>query len=100
MKIICYKFIADNETLFTCEQVAVCYDDGDSGSVLLKHGSPTKVMQYADLTRSSYVKSGLTDIAQDIKVIVFPENFPTEEINKCLDICDYVGRLAKKLESQ
>lgn len=85
-----------NKIVASYEQVAFCYDA--KHSVLIKHGEPEKVEKYFSNMVKLYSKFGLQDVAADQELLILPNGFPVEEINKCLDICDYIGILAKRIK--
>lgn len=77
------------------DEVGICFDKTDS--VLLKHGQPERVYRYY---KESMEKINLIGdrISRELFDICFVQGkFPIEEINKCLDICDYVGIFYKKM---
>lgn len=80
------------------KEISLLYSVGEDGrSVLHKHGSPAGVQRHFDRMRTAYVAAGFTDLASELRMIT-SDRLPVEELNKCLDICDYLGRMVRKLE--
>lgn len=77
-------------------EVSICFDKADN--VLLKHGNPAIVSDYASNARQRYAAAGFADVAEDLVVITGA--FDLEELNKVVSICDYVGRFYKNLLAQ
>lgn len=82
------------------KEIAILYSLTEGGrSVLHKHGSPANVQRHFDRMRTAFVAAGFTDMASELRMIT-SDKLPVEELNKCLDICDYVGRMVRKIETR
>jgi len=91
-----YLLIDDNgDTIDRMDEVSVCFDKTDS--VLLKHGDPKKVYKYYEETRRKIALLNDFDGGMLFDICFIQGRFPVEEVNKCLDICDYVGIFYKKM---
>ena len=83
------------------QEVAVAFDSEDG--TLLKHGSHSRVQEWADKTRKTFVEGGFPDLAATITVISFPVSPETvDELNACaattgrvLKLADNLGKLAE-----
>lgn len=68
-------------------------------AILMKHGSPEEVTKWAVDARARYAGLG-TDIgrqmANGLRVVTFPPDFPCEEINRCLNNSGYLGEMLMK----
>jgi hypothetical protein len=81
----------------TMKQIAICYDeDPQRGVMLLKHGSPARINEYAVIARKAFVDGGYTNTARGIKVITLPRGFSAETINHWLDCTGAFGVWLKK----
>lgn len=92
----------DGESVFTIgatDEIALGYDKEDG--TLMKHGRAAGVRDSIDAMRRSFARVGLHRIAQDLTVVAIPVRSVTravlEEINRCLEISDYVKRLPDRL---
>jgi hypothetical protein len=88
-----YAFYLDGERLFETEEVAILFDK--SANTVLKHGRPDLVDGLAQKMRKAYLANGFVDIANDC--VVIQGKFDLEDLNKTVRICDYIGKLYKKL---
>lgn len=85
------------------DQVAIAFDismpDLGSEAILMKHGAPERVHAWVKDARARYLAHG-SEIAQQmangLRVVVFPSDFPPEEINHCLNNSSYLGTMLKK----
>jgi len=76
------------QLLYACDQVAMMFDS-ETGT-LYKHGDPVRVNEQArHILTSSFGES--------VRTVVFPLEYPTEEINKCLSHSGYIKLLAANL---
>ena len=75
------------------DTVAIAFD-AHTGEVH-QHGSPTRIQSWANNTRRRLRAAGAQDIANDIVVVSGP--LPVDELNKCLWIRGYCGRMFKRL---
>lgn len=81
----------------TMKQIAICYDeDLQIGVMLLKHGSPARINEYAVVARKAFVDGGYTNTARNIKVVTLPRGFPAETVNHWLDCTGAFGVWLKK----
>lgn len=64
-------------------------------TVLHKFGTVDFVEKWAQSTRRTYIQAGLDDIAKEVQTI-YVENLPKEEVEKMLNICDYIGTYLKR----
>jgi len=92
-----YAFYLKGERKFVTEEVAILFDQ--DLSVLLKHGPPAFVDSEFRRMHLAFGRTRtLFDVADGLTVI--RGKFDIEELNKVVQICDYVGRFYKKLEAQ
>ena len=75
------------------DTVAIAFDA--STGVLHEHGSPTRIHSWATTARRRLRAAGALDSANDIVVVSGP--LPVDEINKCLQISGYCGRMFTRL---
>jgi hypothetical protein len=75
------------------DNVAIAFDlrTGE----LQEHGSPARIHSWASNTRRRLRAAGAHDSANDIVVVSGP--LPVDEINKCLRITGYCGRMFSRL---
>jgi hypothetical protein len=83
------------DVLFTTPELAVVFSQ--ALNTLHKHGPTAAVHSWLQATRAKYRTSGLQAEADDLVMIVSDE-WDLEELNRCISICDYVGRLYEKLQ--
>lgn len=77
------------------DEVSICFSMIDEDHVVMhKHGSPEGVTKWYDETRKRYIEAGLNKEARELGVIT--GKFDVVELNKILDICDYIGTFIKK----
>jgi O-phosphoseryl-tRNA(Cys) synthetase len=88
-----YVFYLDGDRLFETDEVGILFDK--AANTVLKHGRPEQVNAEAQKMRTAYLAQGFVDIANDC--IVMQGKFDIEDLNKTVRICDYVGKLYKKL---
>lgn len=69
-------------------EVALAFDRQTG---LLKHGAPTDVEAWCSQAQAALREAGFPDVADDLKVI--KGRFELDELNRCLDIFDYVLRM-------
>lgn len=82
--------LMDDDTLdiiLTAKEIAIVFDK--SCGTLLKHGPVDNVENWLQNARKKYYEAGLSDIAADL-TMVSSSNWDLEELNKILNICDYV----------
>lgn len=88
-----YAFYIGEQRLFETEEVAILFDARDN--VLLKHGLPDVVQASYTQMIDTLTAQGQTAFAHDL--VVIQGRFALEDLNKTVSICDYIGRLYKKL---
>lgn len=90
-----YRLIDDEtgDALFSSEEIAVAFDK--KCWTMLKHGPASNVESWMLETRKKYLEAGLNDIAADL-TIISSKDWEIEELNKILDICDYIERFYQK----
>lgn len=71
------------------DEVAIALDK-DSGT-LHKHGSPEYVEKWCKAARMKFRTHGYHDMAAQL--VVISGRFPIEEINRCISISGYAGKL-------
>lgn len=81
------------------KEVAILYTDSKDlpGTVLHMHGSVENVLAQYDRMHSVYTAGGLAEEAMELKVFR-SDQIPVDELNKCLEICDYVGRMVQQMD--
>lgn len=81
------------------KEIALLYSESSHlpGSVLHKHGSVENVMRHHDRMTGAFERAGFIDMARELKVFR-SAHLPVEELNRCLGICDYVGRMVQDQE--
>lgn len=88
--------LACKEVAFATNQVAIGYTTFGGEILFNKHGIPENVNAWAEKTRKKYLESGLSDWAEEIKVVVFPEGYDLEKINRILSTTGYLGILLRE----
>lgn len=73
-------------------------EDPTGMATLHKHGSEATVTSWAKKTREQFCAAGYFGMADDI--VVISGKFPLEELNKCLAISGYIGRLWQSLTTE
>jgi hypothetical protein len=78
------------------KEVAIIYSETPgAGTVLHKHGNAEWVQEAYDAMVTRYRAAGLGDMANELKIIRTTK-LPVSELNKCISICDYVGRMVAR----
>lgn len=90
-----YVFHLRGARRFDCDEVAVLFDA--ENNVLLKHGEPERVHQHFKTMREELTAAGLTAEANALTLVT--GRFAVEELNKVVNICDYVGRFWRNLQA-
>jgi hypothetical protein len=67
-------------------------DDPIKGT-LLRFGDEDMVRRFFIKTQKLYEKNGLQEEVDALKCISFPPDFEVEELNKCIEITGYVGKV-------
>lgn len=75
------------------DEVAIALDK-DSGT-LHKHGSPEYVEKWSKAARMKYQSCGCNDMATQL--VVISGRFSLEDLNRCISISGYAGKLYKRL---
>lgn len=82
------------------DQVAIAFDISMSEEpILMKHGDHERVQAWADSARKKYLLIGSEisqQMAEGLRVVVLPRDFPVEEINHCINNVSYLGAMLKK----
>ena len=89
------KVTGEHRLRLRTDTVAIAFDA--STGVLREHGTPTRIHSWASTTRRRLRAAGAVDSANDIVVVSGP--LPVDEINKCLQISGYCGRMFSRLSS-
>ena len=89
------KVTGEHRVRLRTDTVAIAFDA--STGVLHEHGTPTRIHSWASTTRRRLRAAGALDSANDIVVVSGP--LPVDEINKCLQITGYCGRMFRRLSS-
>lgn len=79
------------------DQVALGYDVTSEGPVLMKHGPPEMVAEWAKRAAAAYREAG---IEPEVAMLTLPRGFPVDEINRCVSTAGYVGELIARVESE
>jgi hypothetical protein len=75
---------------------AVGYTIDEKGdTVLYKYGSIELVQSWVEHFYNYYAIRGLLGVAQKVRILVV-EDLPPEEVDKMINICDYIGTYLKK----
>jgi len=82
-----YYLVEDEKKIEIGETFAFCFDK--ELNVLLKYGMPSVVKGHYDIASKRF--SGLCFIEGE---------FDVEEINKCISICDYIGKFYQKVQNE
>lgn len=84
--------------LFLTHQIAFGFSrDQETGqATLLKHGSPERVEEWIRTARKRFAQPGELRMAEMLRTIVLPSDFPLEEINRCIQNSNYLGYALKK----
>ena len=79
-------------------QIAICYEEDqvDGAVMLLKHGPPRYVNEYAVVARRAFVDGGHISMAKGIKVVTLPKDFPAETVNHWIACTGAFGVWLKK----
>ncbi|MFZ4288702.1 hypothetical protein [Variovorax sp. HJSM1_2] len=77
-----------------CTALVALAFDASTGE-LHQHGSPTRIQSWATCARRRLRAAGAVDIANDIVVVSGP--LPVDELNKCIGIAGYCGRMFSRL---
>lgn len=91
-----YKIQASGMIYNEVVRPAAVYDAKDS--VLLKIGEWENMIDYFDTVQKAYRDAGFHEIANDICLMELPKD--QEEIDKVFQICDYIGKLHKKISKE
>lgn len=85
------------------DQIAIAFDvsmpDKMDEPILMKHGDPERVQAWAADARQRYLATGsefARQMADGLRVVLLPRDFPVEEINHCLNNISYLGEMLKK----
>ena len=70
-----------------------------STGTLLKHGDIDFVRKIKTDMEAKYRRIGAIDLAKDL-VLLSSRMFDTEELNHCINIADYCGRLYERITKQ
>ena len=89
------KITGEHRLRLRTDTVAIAFDVRTGE--LHEHGSPSRIHSWALNTRRRLRSSGALDRANDIVVVSGP--LPVDEINKCLQITGYCGRMFRRLSS-
>lgn len=90
-----FTLVNDNgDVIDRMDEIGICFDKRDS--VLLKHGQPERVHKYYQEIKEKIAPINEYEDEILFDICFISGKFPVEEINKCLDICDYVGTFYKK----
>jgi len=85
------------DDLIEVEAIAYSWTE-DIGTVRHKFGTRQFVMDWAEKTRKEYVAHEdpiINEMGRNIEVIEI-DNLPKEEVEKMINICDYIGRFLEK----
>lgn len=87
------KVTGEHRLRLKTDTVAIAFDlrTGE----LHEHGSPQRIHSWATNTRRRLRAAGALESANDIVVVSGP--LPVDEINKCLQISGYCGRMFTRL---
>ncbi len=91
---------ADTETsaqheILRCKSLAIGFDR--VSGTLHKHGERSWVERWIADARQKFRDAGFSDMANDL--VVLSGDLPLEEVNKCLAISGYCGRMLEKLQA-
>lgn len=89
-------FMTCGEILFATNRVAVGYTIHGDDIVFMKQGRPEDVEQWAEKHRKVYAKGGFPDMALAIRIVVFPEGYDLDKINRILSTSSYLGILLRE----
>jgi len=88
------KNMDTGEVLDKMQEVALAYSySTKTKAVILKWGSVFHVTDWVSDTRQVYRDGGYVNMANELHMIVGA--FQLAEINKCIEICDYINTLLK-----
>ena len=91
-----FELVEDSEILDRFEKLGILMDK--EGSVLLKWGDINRVKKTFEENSKKFRDGGFYDIADDL-VLLDISKLDQEEIDKCIDICDYCGKIYKNFIS-
>jgi len=90
--------IHDNKTIRYIDEPCICFSYTKTlGGCLHKFGDYKLVKEYYDSARQAYINIGFPQEAADLKII--HGMLPIEELNKCIEISGYVGKLYEKINN-
>lgn len=79
------------------DQVSIAFAlDGDGETVMMKHGSPKAVAEWLELAKAGFTKAGFPDQAEGLAMVTFPKDHDADEVNRCIQITGYIGRMLKE----
>lgn len=84
----------DEQIMPGLQEVSIAFDS--ENGTLHKHGDPEIVGAWLSNTKKVLVAGGAQSMADEL--ISITGRFPLEELNKCLSINGYIGRMYKKLQ--
>lgn len=90
-----YVFHLRGARRFDTAEVAVLFDAKQS--VLLKHGPPERVQGYYNTMHAELMQAGQPEVAAALTLVT--GRFDIEELNKVVNICDYVGQFWRNLQA-
>ncbi len=94
---VLYDSKLDKE-LYRTDKIALCYSGNYPHSILMKFGKPELVKKWYNVASAAY-SSKFTESEQlglNIKLHYVEGDFEVDEINNCIEICDYINQLLKR----
>jgi hypothetical protein len=96
-----YRLTGDSYQLYRGEEpfgpaideVAIALDR--SAGTLMKHGDPEQVRAWYSRAQASFREAGFAENADDL--VVISARFEVEDLNRCLTITGYAGKLLTRL---
>lgn len=92
-----YLYGPSGDIRWMTDQVAIGYDVTSDGPVIMKHGPPDMVTQWAEQAAARYREAGFEP---EVAVLTLPRGFPAEEINRCIDTAGYLATVLEQVEKE
>ncbi|MFK4705650.1 hypothetical protein ABIC83_002489 [Roseateles asaccharophilus] len=77
------------------DEVGIAFDS--ENGVMLKHGDPEFVSQWAERIRKKFRDGGFAEMAA--QVVYIAGRFPLDDLNRCLTTTGYVLKLYERLQA-
>jgi len=92
-----YKLVDNdyNKIIMRIKEPCICFSYSTSlGGCLHKFGDYDLVKDWYDTARKKYIDAEYPNEAEELKLLY--GSIPVEELNKCIEISGYIGKLYEK----